>query len=62
KSMKMETISRLWIADMTSCIKQWLTQKNLCPIFKDFVAYMNGGEKFQSEIVKIRDEVEEYAK
>ncbi|GKE02875.1 serine hydroxymethyltransferase 2, mitochondrial [Tanacetum coccineum] len=29
---------------------------------QDFVAYMNGGEKFQSEIVKIRGEVEEYAK
>ncbi|XP_076899556.1 serine hydroxymethyltransferase 2, mitochondrial-like [Bidens hawaiensis] len=29
---------------------------------KDFVATMNGDEKFQSEIVKIRGEVEEYAK
>lgn len=29
---------------------------------KDFVATMNGDEKFQSEIEKIRKEVEEYAK
>lgn len=29
---------------------------------KDFVATMNGDEKFQSEIKKIRGEVEEYAK
>ena len=29
---------------------------------KDFVASMNGDEKFQSEIAKIRGEVEEYAK